>query len=114
MFANPIWSILILCAPIALYWFVIRPRLEARFIDLYSHLDSVWARVWARTYAFRTFWIATAGAIATAAPDILVQIAPIDFSPFLPQPWPAYTGPATTLIITLMKAFETKPGSEKA
>lgn len=114
MFANPIWSILILCAPIALYWFVIRPRLEARFTDLYSHLDSFWARVWARIYAFRTFWIGLVGAIATAAPDILVQVAPLDFSPFLPQPWAAYTGPATSIAIVLMKAFETKPKDEQA
>lgn len=114
MFANPIWSALILCAPLAVYWFIIRPRLRARFIDLYSHLDSFWARVWARLYAFRTLWVATAGALATAAPDLLVLIAPVDFSPFLPQPWPAYTGPATSAVILIMKAFETKPGSEKA
>lgn len=113
MFANPIWSILLLAAPVALYWFVIRPRLKARFVDIYADLDSFWARVWARIYAFRTFWIATLGAIVTAAPDILVQIAPLDFSPFLPQPWPAYTGPATTIAITLMKAFETKPKEER-
>ena len=113
MFANPIWSLLLLAAPIALYWFVIRPRLHARFVDLYAGLDSFWARAWARTYAFRTFWIATLGAVITAAPDLLVQIAPLDFSPFLPQPWPAYTGPATAMAIALMKAFETKPGEDK-
>lgn len=114
MFANPIWSLLLLCAPVALYVFVIRPRLRARFTEIYADLDSFWARVWARTYAFRTFWIFVGGCIATALPDLLVQIAPLDFSPFLPQPWPAYTGPATTAAITLMKAFETKPGEDKA
>lgn len=114
MFANPIWSFLLLLAPVALYWFVIRPRLKAKFTDLYDQIDSFWGRVWARTYAFRTFWIATLGAIVTALPDILVVIAPLDFSPFLPQPWAAYTGPATTIAITLMKAFETKPKGEQA
>lgn len=113
MFANPIWSVLLLLAPVALYWFVIRPRLRARFTDIYANIDSFWGRVRARTYAFRTFWIATAGAVLTALPDLLVLVAPLDFSPFLPQPWPAYTGPATTMIITLMKAFETKPGEVK-
>lgn len=114
MFANPIWSLLLLCAPVALYWFVIRPRLQAKFTELYDHIDSFWGRVWARTYAFRTFWIATAGAVVTALPDILAAIAPVDFSGILPQPWPAYTGPATTIAITLMKAFETKPKDEQA
>jgi hypothetical protein len=51
--------------------------------------------------------------LVTAAPDLLVLVAPIDFSPFLPQPWPAFTGPATSGIIVLMKAFETKPREEK-
>lgn len=114
MFANPIWSILLLAAPIALYWFVIRPRLKIKFTDLYAHIDSFWGRVWARTYAFRTFWIATFGAVVTALPDILVQVAPLDFSGFLPQPWPAYTSSAVAIAISLMKAFETKPAGQQA
>jgi len=114
MFAHWIWSLLLLAAPLALYWLVIRPRLKARFVDLYAGLDSFWDRVWARAYAFRTFWIATAGAILTAAPDLLVLIAPLDFSGVLPQPWPAFTGPATSAVIVLMKAFETRPGEERA
>jgi hypothetical protein len=113
MFLNPIWSLLLIAAPVALYWFVIRPRLEARFTDLYGHLDSFWRRVWARTYAFRTFWIATAGAILTALPDLLVQISSLDLSG-LPQPWPMWVSITTTVTITLMKAFETKPGTDKA
>ena len=113
MFAHPIWSLLLLAAPIALYWFVIRPRLKVRFTTLYDDLDSFWARVWARTYAFRTFWIATFTAVITAAPDILVKLAPLDFSSFLPQPWPAYTSAAFTIAVTLMRAFETKPGEDK-
>jgi hypothetical protein len=113
MFANPIWSLLLLAAPALLYWFVIRPRLEAKFTDLYSHLDSFWARVWARTYAFRTFWIATFGAVITALPDLLVKVSSLDFSS-LPQPWPMYVSIGTTLVITLMKAFETKPANEQA
>lgn len=113
MFANPIWSVLLLAAPLALYWFVIRPRLKARFLELYSDLDTFWARVKARTYAFRTFWVATAGAVVTALPDLLVLVTPLDFSSILPQPWPAFTGPITSAIIVLMKAFETKPGEVK-
>lgn len=113
MFAHPLWSVALLCAPFAIYWLVIRPRLKAKFTDIYADLDSFWARVWARTYAFRTFWVATLGAVVTALPDILATIAPLDFTGILPQPWPAYTGPATTVAITLMKAFETKPGESQ-
>ena len=113
MFAHWFWSLLLLAAPIALYWFVIRPRLKARFIELYADIDSFWGRVWARTYAFRTFWIATGGAVITALPDLLVKISSLDFSG-LPQPWPMWVSIGTTLSITLMKAFETKPKDEPA
>lgn len=113
MFANPIWSILLLAAPIALYWFVIRPRLKIKFTDLYAHIDSFWGRVWARTYAFRTFWIAALTAVMTAAPDLLVKMSSLDFS-FLPQPWPMYTSLFFTISVSLMKAFETKPAGQQA
>lgn len=113
MFLNPIWSLLLLACPVALYVFVIRPRLEARFTELYADIDSFWGRLWARLYAFRTFALATFTAIITAAPDILVQLAPLDFSGILPKPWPAYTSAFFTIAVTLMKAFETKPGETK-
>ena len=113
MFANPIWSLLLLAAPVALYWFVIRPRLQARFTELYDDIDSFWGRVWARTYAFRTFVLASFTAVMTAAPDLLVKVSSLDFS-FLPQPWPMYTTLFFTVATTLMKAFETKPKDEQA
>lgn len=102
-------SIALVAAPIALYLLVIRPRLKAAFTDTYADLDSFWARVWARTYAFRTYWIATFGAFLAAAPDILVRIAPLDFSTLLPQPWGGYCAAFVAIAIPLMKAFETKP-----
>lgn len=113
MFANPIWSALLLIVPILVYRFIISPRLKMRFTELYGDVDSFWARVRARLYALRTFWVGVAGVLLTAAPDLLVLIAPVDFSPFLPQPWPSYTGPATSALIVLMKAFETTPGQTK-
>jgi len=111
MFLNPIWSLLLLCVPVAVYVFIIRPRLEKKFTELYGHIDSFWGRIWARTYAFRTFAIASAGALLTAAPDLLVQVSSFDFS-FLPQPWPMWVSIGTTMTITLMRAFETKPGEQ--
>lgn len=113
MFANPIWSILILCVPVLIYWFIIRPRLRARFTDLYVHVDSFWARWTARLYAFRTFVIASWAVILVAAPDLLVQVSQMDFS-FLPQPWAGYVPSAALMLIAIMKAFETKPKDERA
>lgn len=113
MFAHWIWSLLLLAAPVALYVLVIRPKLQARLTDIYAGLDSFWARVWARTYAFRTFWISTLAAVLTALPDILVQIAPLDFSEILPRPWPMYVTAGSTIALALMKAFETKPREEQ-
>lgn len=114
MFAHWIWSVLLLAAFVAIYWFIIRPRLKAKFTELYADIDSFWGRLWARTYAFRTFWVAAFGALMTALPDILVAIAPLDFSQILPQPWAGFTGIGTTVAIALMKAFETKPKDEQA
>lgn len=113
MFAHWGWSVLLLAVPIAIYWLIIRPRLHARFTELYADIDSFWGRLWARTYAFRTFVLACITAIATAAPDLLVQVSSLDFS-FLPQPWPMYTAFFFTVATTLMKAFETKPKDEAA
>lgn len=113
MFANPLWSVLLLLTPVAIYWLIIRPRLEKPLLKLYAHVDGYWAWIKNLAYAFRTFWIATAGVLATALPDLMVIISPLDFSGILPQPWPAYTGPITAAAIALMKAFETKPGEDK-
>lgn len=113
MFANPIWSLLLLAAPILLYVFVIRPRLKSRFTELYADIDKFWERWWARLYAFRTYLIASGGAVLVALPDLLVQVAPLDFS-WLPQPWAGFVSPVCLFIVAIMKAFETKPGEDRA
>lgn len=112
MFANPIWSLLLLCVPVAIYWFVIKPKLQAKLSEIYAE-DGWWNWIKSLLYAFRTPVVGALGIILTALPDLLVIVAPVDFSPWLPQPWPAYTGPITSAVIVLMKAFETKPGEDK-
>lgn len=114
MFANPIWSVLLILTMGAIFWLVIKPRLHAKITEMRSDVDSFWGRLFARLYAFRTYLVATFGILLTALPDILVAIAPLDFSAILPQPWAGYTGVGTTIAITLMKAFETKPKDDPA
>lgn len=119
MFANPLWSFLILVALVLIYRFIISPRLRVRFSETYTHIDGFWARLWARIVAFRSPIVAAVGPILTALPDILIfiwsllsHVIPIlptlDFSG-LPQPWPAYANFASTSAVILMKAFETTP-----
>lgn len=71
---NLALSILAIIAPLAIYWLVIRPRLQARFADTYAQIDGWWARQWARIVAFRT-WIF--GAVGLVIPEIaeLAQFA---------------------------------------
>lgn len=113
MFLHWFWSLVLLASPVALYWFVIRPRLQARFTDLYADIDSFWARAWEYTYRFRTFWLGTFGAVMAALPDLLVQIAPLDFSSILPQPWGGWVAGIVFILTVVMKAFETKPKEEQ-
>lgn len=111
MFAHPLWSVLLLAAPIAVYWLVIRPRLQAKLTELYA--DGGWLHwIGSLLYAFRTFVISTFGVVLVALPDLLVLIPTLDLS-FLPRPWPMYVSIATSVVVTLMKAYETKPGENQ-
>lgn len=114
MFANPLYSLALLAVPVLIYFLIIRPRLKVKLTDTYAHIDSFWGRVRARIYAFRSFWVGVSGILLTALPDILVVIAPVDFTGILPQPWPAYTGVGTSIALTLVRAFATKPDSQPA
>lgn len=108
MFANPIWSLLLLLALVIVYRFIISPRLRVSFAETYTHIDGFWARLRARLYAFRSVVIGAAGVVATALPDLLVLIPTLDLS-FLPQPWPAWAMGGALVLNTIVKAFETKP-----
>jgi hypothetical protein len=113
MFANPLWSVLILLALVLIYRFIISPRLRVRFADTYSHIDSFWGRMKARIYAFRTPIVAAIGPVLTAIPDLLVKIPTMDLS-FLPAPWPAWAMGFSTFAVIIMKAFETTPNKSFA
>lgn len=107
-----IFSLLVLAAPVALYWFVIRPRLRARFTDLYTHIDSFWGRIAARLYAFRTYAIGGFGLFLSEAPSLLDQLQFIDLS-FLPAAWQSTMRAVTIIGMLATRAFATTPREEK-
>jgi hypothetical protein len=114
MFANPIWSILIIAGLIALYAFVIRPRLKVAFSETYLHIDGWRARQFARLHAFRS-WVATVIAgLLIALPDIIVAVLPVDLSWLIGENWAKIVTGALAAYLAINRAFATKPDSEKA
>jgi hypothetical protein len=100
--------IALLVAPIAIYWFIIRPRLGAGMTDIYAHIDGFWARLWARVKAFQTFLVSALGVYVVAIPGLLDGLQAMDFS-FLPQPWPGYVGATVAIAQLLLRAYSTTP-----
>lgn len=113
MFLPWYWSALLLLVPVLIYVFIIRPRLEAKLTELYADIDSFWGRLKARLYAFRTQVVAAVGILLAAAPDILVAVAPLDFSPYIGQDYAKLVGLGTAVTMAVMNAFKTKPGETK-
>jgi hypothetical protein len=106
-------ALIIMASPFLLYWLVIRPRLKARFVDIYANLDSFWARVRARLYAFRSFVAAVAAAWIAALPDLLQGLTGIDLS-FLPGDWKLWVTSGLAIVLLFIRAFATKPRDEPA
>lgn len=101
-------SLAVLAIPVAIYWFVIRPRLQARFIDTYAHLDGFWERVKARLWAFRTWLIGFAGIAASELPEVLSQLSLVDFSD-LPTAWQTAIRIGTIVAMMWSRAIATTP-----
>lgn len=110
MFANPIWSLLIVAAVVAYIWFI-RPKLKAQFASHYAAVDGVYECLRARLYVWHTPIVTAIGGLLIAAPDLLVQFSAMDFSGILPQPWAGYVSPACLMLIALFKAFPPKAAS---
>lgn len=106
MFLNPIWSLLLLAGVIAGYVFYVRPRLHALFTKTFDEFDSFWSQLWERIKAFRDSTIAAVGAVLAALPDLLVQIAPLDFSSILPQAWGVKVAAVVGLLIAVCRIID--------
>lgn len=101
MFANPLWSILILLSLFAVYGII---RWKHGGPLLIGN-----ATLWERVVAFRS-WVATAIAgLLIAAPDLLVALAPVDLSPIIGERWAPIVSGALAAFLALNRALSTKP-----
>jgi hypothetical protein len=104
MYLNPIWSVLVLAAVFALYWFVIRPR--APFLEVgRGMLD--------RLHRFRSYVATFMAALLVAAPDIIVAITPADLSNIIGPKWVPTIMSALAIYLAVNRAFSTRPPGEK-
>lgn len=111
MFANPIWSVLLLVGVFLLYWLVIRPK--APILEKAKDEPSFVQRWTTRIIAYRSYVAGLIGALLVALPDLLVAVAPFDFSPFIGPEWAKKVGSGLALFLLVNTAFKTKPGNEK-
>lgn len=111
MHSSVLFIILALSAPPAIYFFIVRPRLKARFTDLYADIDSFWARWWARAVAFRTMLF---GAIGLMLPEVITGIATLSASDlsFMPEQWQSWIRGAALVATMLGRAMATAPREE--
>jgi hypothetical protein len=113
MFANPVWSVLLLVSTAALYWLVIRPRLKVKFTDVYAHIGSFWKRWLARIVAFRSYVATVVAALLIGLPDLVVAISPVDFSGIIGEEWAKKVAAGLAIYLAVNRAFSTKPGEDK-
>ena len=103
-----LFAIIALGAPAAIYWFLVRPRLRARFNDLYADIDSFWARWWARAVAFRTMMFGTIGLMLPELITGVAALASSDIS-FMPGHWQDWIRGAALVATMLGRAVATAP-----
>lgn len=107
------FSLTILIAPIAIYYWIIRPRLQAKMTEIYAGVGGFWARVKARFAAFKSFFILSGGAYLTEVPALLEELRWIDLEEFGLGNWQSTLRIGTMILLMVVKAFDTKPGEEK-
>lgn len=107
--------ILTICAftlgPFFIYWYVIRPRLQVRFVDTYANLDAFWDRAKARYLAFQTLIL---GAIGLVLPELVTFLEPYLFTDptFIPETWKGWFRGVIILLMVWSRARMTTPRDE--
>lgn len=107
-FSQILFSVLAFAAPAAIMWFIVLPRLKARFTDLYNGIPGFWARWWARAVAFRTMLF---GALGLMVPEIISGIAALTASDItsFPDDWQGWIRGAALVATMLGRAIATAP-----
>jgi hypothetical protein len=101
-------AIAILTAPVALWFFVIQPRLGGSVWNVGASLDGAWERFKARIYAFRTFVVGAIGYYTSEIPGALQAFGLLDIS-WMSADVRFYIGLATIAGMMLVRAYSTTP-----
>lgn len=113
MFANPVWSLLVLVV-LAILYGIVRYKHGGPLLANNERVRDWKTRWWARIVAWRS-WIATAiSAILIAAPDLIVLVAPVDLSPFIGPKWAPIVSGSLAAFLAINNLLKTKPVGEKA
>lgn len=101
MFANPLWSVLIIVGLIVMYA-IIRFKHEAPLLST----SQTW---WEWIIAFRTWVAAWIAGLLLALPDILVLITPFDFSPWIGSEYAKLVTLAFGIFAAINASLKTRP-----
>jgi di/tricarboxylate transporter len=112
MFANPLWSVLILLALVGVY-IVIRIKHGGPLLENNNHIRDWKARWLARLVAFRSFVAVQVAALLIALPDLIVLIAPVDFSWLIGDSWAKIISGLLAAFLSINAALKTKPDGVK-
>lgn len=108
MIVKAVLAVILLAAPVALWFFVIKPRLGGSISDIGASLDSWWDRLKARIYAFRTFIVGATGYYASEIPGALQAFNVLDVSWMTPEVR-FYIGLGTIIATMAVRAYSTTP-----
>jgi hypothetical protein len=105
----------VLAAPVLIYFFILRPRLQVGFAAFYKSLDDLEANSWQRiksfAWRFRTFLIGTGGIVVSMVPDLLQMVGALDWESLLPERWKGWSGVMTIIVMMASRAYSATAGT---
>lgn len=98
-----LYSLVIIGAPLALYLFVIRPRLG-------NGAGALREGVWARLKSFRTLVVGWMGLVAAELPMLLAELQLVSWGEVLPGDLARVAATLVIVALIAVRAFATTPG----
>jgi hypothetical protein len=106
MFANPIWSVLILAA-LVVFYIVVRIKHGKPLTQAFDHLRGwEWLKTW--VIRFRSWVVYVIGGVLIALPDIIVQITPANLALSSERHGPEKIGAGMLIFNAINTAIRTK------